>query len=342
MEEFKIYDKKAYSHGFESIYSLQNVDLRTVRKVVSEKEQMLPIKKHEPWQIDLFTQNMAFYLDEPISVLELSLQAERRLVENGVMQIHHLVAVKNQLSQIKGLGLGHFDEIDQKLAHYMASKQNLGLDFLSLLRALLGLIEGKKLCFLLEPFGLLDYFSLAPSDRMLVKNQNKKQEAFEEAKAFVKEAIRMPYLQAAMQKINATFVIPWMYRKGGFAKTNEIKERLQSLSAAPFAQVLHFLENIFFDGKFPFADFLFLVEEELFAADLLCQKMFTEVTSTALSYFKKRGSSFLLLDLIHYVCQEVGKKWFAVDAALVEQIFRTSVHFIVKRTEENQSTIFLR
>lgn len=359
-KDFKIYDKEAYSHGFEAIYTLQNVDLKTVRKVSFDQPQKQQnaarvSKKKPPSELFLdlgIAQSeviQSFYLDEPISVLALSLQAERRLFESDVKSLRDLLAFKDKgLSQVKGLGQGHIDEIIKKLEAYLEGKdlyETDRVDFLSLLRSLLGGLDGKKLCSILQPFGLAEQFAISPADRMSVKHQylQRKQDNYQEAVNEARTKDRLTLLKAALEKVVAAFIKPWMRRRQGIATNEEISERIQSKSAQEqhFYSAFQLIQDVYFDHEFPFASFLFPVEECVWAIDAETAQLYNTIIETAKTYFYALNLSYPFHDLVTYISKESARKWQAIDPLFVEKVLKTSSLFSIKRIQENQLSIFI-
>lgn len=321
-----VYDKKVYTHGFEEIYALEKIDVKSIRKVVTtaqvlteKSEGPIKQKKHEEIKVPQlrfgFTEQDewidSFKLQEPIFVLQLSSQAEKRLLEMGVRTLNDL----QNFSLFKGIGQGHVDEIQEKIKNYIGEDEPrvTQIDFLSLLKCVLGDLESKHTHLLLAPYHLADFFPITPGERMNVRHLNgaKREEALAKAFFEARKEERKLFIHNAFQKIFLAFIQPWLQRRGGLAKKEDIMERLLKKSFDPkiSSSALRLIINVYFDAKFPFDHVLIPIEASLYALNEDIKKRYIQITSKAKSYFYRHDVTYLFDEFLLFLAKDWTSNW---------------------------------
>lgn len=350
----------AYSHGLEKIYKLENVDLKSVRRIADysqensssedtvEFEQSIDLPLQLEFDLgDEFKSSIEhFVLREPINMLGLSRHAEKCLAERGLVLIKDLIeADLRQFVFIKGLGQGHIDDINRKLTNYIKGKalwDAKTIDFTSWLRTLVGDIDSKKGYVLLESFGLSGLFTLTPSENVEVKRLTleKRQEWIQEVKILLLQESKVKQLHQDLANIINVFVKPWMKCRFGIATEAEIHERLLNLSDNPAEAkaVLEFFKEYYFNDKSPLTGSLKSLDEGLFAADKHIEKIYKVVIERAMTYFYKNDVRYPLNKLVQLLECEFASNWNGFPTNFVEYLLRISPNFRVRKDETGKLT----
>ena len=192
--------KTAYSHGLEAIYALENIDIKSIRPILPLQAnkapgpkivpQIFPEKLSDQLELDLGDAYRgwidSFIKKEPIHVLGLSRHAEKCLLEHGKRVLGDLIHTNlKEFVFLKGMGQGHVDEIQQKLARYLEGRpleRCKKIDFASWIRSIVAAFDRKKVYVALESHHLSDLFSLSPSESVETRRLTlEKQEWIQEA-----------------------------------------------------------------------------------------------------------------------------------------------------------------
>lgn len=343
-----------YSNGFESIYALENVDVRTVRRMSTGKpaqsleSQELKlvhpdINESEELQLDfgeVFCGKMTPYRYlEPIQVLRLAAVSEKTLLEAGKRTVMDLIAlVDGNVPMIKGLGQGHIDEIRQSLQKYLqgwSKKPSPLIDFCGLVRCLLGHMEEGKIWLCLEPFQLTHLFQLNPAKLGDVKRLNKAQreEAYQRVKDESTGENRKVFLYEQIKRLGEVFVKPWLATRQGFAQEQEIIEYLKTVSVQPSetAAIWAFLKESYFRGEFPLQGGLVEVEPGIFCKDSTVRSWYYQVLKRANSYFYSLKVDYALGELEIFLQREFGREWTSFADGFIRRVLRTSRDFSLQR-----------
>lgn len=363
--DFKSFEevyKTSYSHGLESIYTIETVDLKTVRRIGGPPVKIIPKaaeascfpleKVNLQYEFDfgdVFFENMAsFVLEEPIQVLGLSKHAEKCLITNGMTNLNDLSnADLNQFIYLKGMGQGHIDEAQQKLNAYLEGhilKQCPFIDFSAWARSvLLFNSNSKKMFVALEPYQLSDLFVLSPAESVEVRmlTHEKRQEWRQEMMFdFLTERSGVV---SSIHKVVEVYLKPWMRRRHGLATQQEIMERMQRLADQPVMaeRVLEFFGAVYFDGRFALADNLIQRDDHLFFVDATSHKNYLEVIDKAKTYFYKSNLSYSLPELSHLLLREFAKAWISFSECYIEKCLRCSKCFRVRKGDSGLLTVRL-
>ncbi len=331
--------KTSYSHGFESIYALETVDIRSVRRLDLAKEAVsvpsLPAAKTASPQLQLdlgpgFRNWMVpTFMDEPVQVLLLSRPAEKCLLDIGKTHLR-------DLSDTLSVGQGHRDEIAIKLKSYLTGKETLALDFGSCIRSLCPPDKRTRCFLLLESFDLEGWMPLSISEGAEIRRLTKEQKL-----QWTEEALRIFKIDDFLKELIDVFINPWIYQRKGLATEDEIVERLEKYSVDSVDQVLHFLRVVSSEDNFPLAPFLHEVERGIYAATPWQAEAFQTIVGCARSYFCTTEQTFLLPHLISLVEREMARCWEGYEEGFAEKAVRLSASFRIGKNERNILTASL-
>ena len=356
--------KSSYSHGLEAIYALESIDLKSVRRLEESKPlnatQTLPKKcssiKFAP--VDQFELDFgnayrgwvdSFVLTEPIQVLRLSPHAEKILLANTKKLIQDLIGLESRdYLPLKGMGQGHIDEIQQKLQEYIGGRDLYHcreINFVALLRSLLGSLDRKKISIALEPFHLAELFTLTSAEAVEARHlsADKREEWLQQIKGEFKSELRLQYLHGSMKKVIEVFVKPWIRQRNGFATQDEIEERIFRMCDDPkIAQnIMKFISTIYCEGQNPFQKHLTCLDEGLYCADEWIPQPYRLVIQKAISYFYKSDLTYSLSHLTAMITREFGLEWISFHEGFIEKTLRYSPIFRVRKGLEGTLQIKL-
>ena len=354
--------QKAYTHGFENIYALENVDPRSIRlfQNASAEAEKRPkkarIKNTDQvsfqleFDLGLGFQNFIepFYLYESIQVLELSKFSEKILEQHFLKVIKDLLGYNFGSFVQKGIGQGHIDEIQLKLKNYLVDKDNnksYWIDFASFVRSLFGGISKKKIYVYLQEHNMQEMITLSSADVMEVKRllPGKREEWVQEVQVHLTHPNQYQFVHAKIKEITLNFCVPWMEKRCGFACIDEILTSLEGISIDPSLteKSFIFLSQLYFTGHFPVEPFLKKTSEGIFAVDLHFYNLFYLIQTQALSYFYKNSTSYLLDDLIHWLNREFAKQWKSIGENMIIKVLLLSPEFYIWKNSAGMNEIRL-
>lgn len=348
--------KSAYSHGFEAIYALENVDIRSVRPLHEAPAEKAKIKslqlpiilEEEPSQLDMdygpgFREWIEpFFLSEPIQVLGLSKHAEKCLLDHQKVLLKDLLGYDlRKLVFLKGMGQGHIDEIKGKLQSYVEGKEVArakNIDFASWIRTLVSNSTIKKKLFVcLEEYHLAELISLTSVERMEVRRltPEKRTEWKKEGGEELNTESRCLLFRRQMGLICDAFVKPWLARRLGVATSIEIQERLERMSLYPelATRALHFFSEIYCNSFFSLAHSLHGVGPELYCIDAQTKEAYEIIINRALTYFYKDGLHYNLEQLVGLLSRECAKFWIGFPEGFPEKVLRLSPLFSIRKCD---------
>lgn len=344
--------KTSYSHGLEDIYALENVDIKSVRKIgdVTKKtpekvaETSKPSKKkNKPSQLmlDLGCEHTglipSFLFREPIQVLNLSRPAEKCLIDHGKLLLKDLIGSNLQeLIFIKGIGQGHIDEVGSKLKQYLEERsldQCDSIDFSSWILSLTAGLERKKIFVLLQQYQLADLLSLTPMESVEVNriSEDKRALWIQEMRTILQTEKTKKMVLEDVQNVTDAFIQPWMRRRHFMATSDELLERMQKVSErqAIVIHALDFLSALYFNGQSPIESQLLCMDKEFFSSEKSVSHMHTFIVNKALSYFYKPTVVYPLGQLIQLIEKECAKQWIGFPDGFLEKVLRHSSHLNV-------------
>lgn len=344
--------KTSYSHGLEAIYTLENIDLKSIRPIEKSKPALpsapkFPHSKSHPLSLQLefdfgdeYSGSMEAFLNvEPITVLGLSRHAEKCLLGNGKKVLKDLMHANLQdFVFFKGMGQGHLDEIQQKLNQYLDGRtleKSRSVDFAAWIRSLIAALDRKKTYVAVHSYNLSDLFTLSPAETVEVNRLTleKKQELIEEGLQLFREESRHQAVTISMRKMVNVFLKPWIRRRLGIASKSELTERLQRISENPLiaTNVLKFFTDVYFDGLFPPTLDLYQVDEDLYCADEMTASAYCLIVKGALSYYYNPEISYTLSQLVSFLEREFALQWSGFAEGFVEKVLFQSPCFRVRK-----------
>lgn len=348
--------KTAYSHGLESIYKLENVDLKTVRRLAENVVEETPkntfsFSYEESDELDLgpgFRKWIPPFLrEEPIQVLQLNKVSEKCLCEHGFKTLHDLMTTDlNRLVYVKGMGQGHIDEIKHQLNKYTRSKplhKAYQIDFVSWIKSLTFDMNLKKVYVLLEKYHLEGLVSLTPMESVEVRKLDKVRKEEIGAEILREIQLKTSHVEARFDGILQTFVIPWMERRFGMATEEEILERLERVSFKPAVaeKALAFFKEVFFEGQFPFHKGLSCAREIYFAGSYAL-KAFSQLEQSLDSYFYHPTVYYALDELYRFLTRDYSLKWRRLEEGFFEKTLKLHPHYSVFKDAHQVVSVSLR
>ncbi len=349
--------KAAYSHGLEAIYSLETVDIKTVRRLSESqpppqapKKVAAPVVLQDQLEFDFGSAYRGwmepFIVKEPIQILNLSKQAEKCLIDNGKGQLRHLIeADLRSFVFFKGMGQGHLDEIKQKLTQYLEGhslKQATKVDFASWMKTLIAAQDRKRCFVLLEQYELTELVTLTPAEgaEMRRLTPEKRQQWIAEMVKIVDE--RGGEVRNDFATLMEVFVKPWIRARGGYATRRELEERFMQVSEDPrlTPRVLAFLTDLFLDRS-DYTRFLVSADADLFCADAGQVDAYQMIVNQVNSYFYQPQVSYRLQDLIAWIERELAAKWLGFPDTFLEKLLRLSPRYRIRKAPDGKLHIRL-
>ena len=356
---FEDHVQSAYSLGLAKTYALETIDPKSIRKLGAAKEKkQTPSKSYTPptyslediqYQLDLGPAHrdwvQPLMLLQPLSSLRLSSQAEHALFRIGCHSVSDVI--QRDLAS-SGIPQGHIDEIENKLDQSALSQQHgycRHFDIASLLRILAAQSDVRKVCLLLEEFGLHEALSLPTATWAEVKRvtSERRKRWSEEAQTSLLNSDAYTTYQECTSEVVLVFIARWLRQRGGLGRRFEISERLAKITSnsmllAPF---LKFARDTFHQGSCPLSAFLPAPEPDLFCADDSTLEHYEAVRNCALSYFVKPTDKYELEHLTRLVAQQLCRAWLAVDEKFIRTSIRLSNYFSVQKGFCGQCMVYL-
>lgn len=360
LQSFEETYKTSYSHGLESIYALENVDIKSVRRI--ETPLKTKPKRHENKKIhteplqeeldlgDEFKKWIpSFVKKEPIHVLELSRHAEKCLIENGKSRLGDLIGANlKEFVFLRGMGQGHIEEIYQKLNDYIeghALEKCYQVDFSSWLKSLVAAHDRKKVFAFLESYDLTELISLSPTENMEVRKLTleKKQEWMEELLSKIVQPVQKNAVWLDMQQIINVFFKPWIRQRAGFASKEELNERMQRMSTHAMigSRVLSLLQSLYFEGGAIFNHFLQQVDRDVYCCDAYQARHYKKIIEKAKTYFYKPSVYYSCRELVGMLEREFSRTWIGYEEGYIEKILQLSPCFHMRKGVSGQLEIHL-
>ncbi len=333
-----------YTDGFEAIYALEEVNLKTVRKLVADKVEEAPqvvveLVEEPQAQFEFVGEERmdSLRLKEPVRMLRLSPQAERVLVAAGKKTLGDLASLEG----VKGLGQGHIDEIRAKRGPLVA--RTPVVEWKSLVHALLGWLDKKAQGCFLEGYGLEGLVSMNSAETTMLKHMSADQRQTLVVEGREAWAMGKGLIETTMSQVRDAFLIPWMRSRGGFSSEEELLERLLRVSDDPVKArpIVRMIAQESFAGAFPFAEGLVEAEKGLYCTEESIRDAFILVVGRAKSYFYKPGLSYPLNQLVGYLAQEFGQRWQSFHETFVVNALRRSHSFRVRKGSQHHLVIRL-
>lgn len=365
-EEWQAVQDRAYTHGLEAIYALENVDISSVRRLSQEEHAPSADKNRiastQPLSLSRVPPSVQLYFDlgvgfrreirplvlsEPIQVLRLAPQAERCLLENGRTTLQDVLELDLASLAFQGMGQGHIDEMEQKISHYLmerAKRPCRKVDFRCFLSCLLATQARLSAFVFLEPYGLETLFPLSAGDGMTLRRMNlsKRMDLKEELLQRLREPAKRHFIATKLEEIAEVLVRPWIEQRKGLATWEEVEERLESISVVPHytRKVLNFLGQVYYGGKMPFHEALIALDDNAVTARSDTAAEFHKVIQTAHSYYYLPTLHYPLSTLVSLVEREEARNWQGFPEGFVEKAIRLASSFHCRRDTTGISCVW--
>jgi hypothetical protein len=360
---FEQQHKGSYTHGLEKIYSLESVDVSTVKNISSLSEPATDTKEAAKmrWSPSLdpqlslpfggsFRESIPpFVLREPIQMLELSKRVESHLLDHSKMLIGDLLPKAVASDEcFKGLGQGHIDEVETKLQKYLEGTSihhATSIDFLSWLKTLVGGVTPKKGATLLESWKLPSFMPLSLAEKWELQHlsDDKRLAWIADAVKEFQSIDKIASVKADLHQVIDVFIKPWVERRFGLARQAELIERLYHVSYSPSTadKVFKWLSTLYFEGGFPMTSYLYPLEEGLFAINAHAADAYRSIMDIALSYFYNLKVHYPLSSLVMWIGRECARKWHNFSLLHIEKVLRISPQLRVRKATNGELMVKL-
>lgn len=342
--------RRSYSHGFEEIYALQDVDLSTVRAIdaieqpeVKESKPSKICRSQPPAQISLplggqHCETMpSFVLEEPIQVLGLPAHLEAYLHGKKIEKIRTLIE-EGELDK---------PEIASKFEDYTNGKLLYDCDrinFGAWLRSLLGHVPYLKAHIALEPYGLSYLYPLTPQLKVEWRRLDKAARLAAGAQTW--EQWRTGGLASrfneSARKVADVYLRPWMRRRQGLAFGYELLERLERIGEDPdeARHVIQCLEaNL--THSFIFDRCLCHADNGLYADSLETSQAYDQLIDVAMTYFYNEHLIYDFDRIVDFLLKELARRWDHFDELFVIRALRYSPQFRVRKGVNQKLQVWL-
>lgn len=328
-----------YSHGLEAIYTLENIDVSSIKKINPQpainasikhlsngvnQNSFFSVKNYieRPNTLQLefdFGPNYrgympSFILLESIHVLSLSPLAEKCLREHRINTIQQLLSVDpKDLIFFKGMGQGHIDEIFQQLNIYLKGKSleaSRLVNFSALVRSLFPSIDLKKNHIFLSFYGLQELFPLSSAEVLEVKRLSI------DKKKGIHDALlndlysQKTILHEKLKQFTDVFIIPWIEKRGGLSSKEELIERMERISESPtlFLNIHSFLSKLFYEDDFILKKLLSYNKDIYFSREIILNYYYVLIEK-AYKYFYCPTAEYPFLQFIKLLFEDFAKEW---------------------------------
>lgn len=350
--------------GLARLYSMEEVDPATVRRVGEEEKKEIPPDSKEEVLLHSF-QPLAYeeqcepfhqdeeldfgvgfrewirplFLEEPLEKLQLSSQAHKALQELGIFTLAHALEFGAQRGGVKrGLGQGHVDEMNQALNLYLKGKdsqRSYSLDMKTLLSSIWGTIDRMQLAAVLSFYGIPPFDALSHEETATLKHMSRSQQdvLLQQGQEAMQHTRCWERLRCALDDTFAAFIKPWMLRRGGIATAEQLEERLLSLCENP--QEAEVLFSVLQATYFPQGNFwatgLLPCVGGLYAAEPSKVHQVALIHRLTDSYFYREKLRYPVSQLIHYMLRECAAHWVDFSETFLLDVLRSSsLYYLVR------------
>lgn len=341
----------SYSHGLEKIYAFETINPLSVKSLVIKQQidsiSHLPINATKEQLLFNFgpshTEGLpSLRLKEPISSVQLSPFAGKALMQKAIKTVEDACRFLESIQkgeQPAGLGLGHIDELTDKLATFIGTNPfglKKAIHWQSLIRLSCQDMEPKERYCFLARYGLEKLYVMSPPDLQEIGRMTSEQIERTIDKCYA--LLATDELSSYAGKIVEAFVLPWMRRRDGIALRTEIQQRLLSLSEDGdfFWQIQAFLNDVCPLLQLP------QVGRDAYACDLTSACEFHQVEELLKSYFYQPFCRYPLKKLIYYVRRQLALGAIAVTDRFIEKVINHSSHFLVVSLDAKEAEVVQR
>lgn len=337
---FETLSKTVYSHGLESIYALETVDIKTLKRM-EEPKKVTPVHKV---QVATFARELPFEdrfretlpstrLSLPIECLELSKPLIVRLKERGIGNLFELREIKDKILSDRSLGQNFIDELRRCFETTFEGKELdfvQTIDWISFLKGAVFPIDKRGAYLLLKEVGLEEVVQIPLSLKLSVKTISEvlKGELIEEAKRSLQTLSLTPFFDV--------FVIPWMRGRHGIATRGEIIERLSCV--ADEGEIAKLIVPFLCEKTSTFEKNLKKVMGDLLTIDSAALSKIQEIEALSKSYFYAPQIIYPLEQLVSCLLKDLAERFIFASHGEVEAVLKNLDVFRVRR-DQNQALI---
>ncbi len=334
----------AYTHGLESIYSLENVDPDSIRplslglrtEVTADAVENNDLLPSEPRELQLYLDIPPEYrhwlrpvlYEEPLEVLQLSNHAEQCLRMRDFHTIGQLLDI--DLTTL-GLGQGHYDEIASQLSDFTKGRPKYSTtlwDWGAFLRVLCYRGDVREVYPLLQRYGLEGLLFLPRSVRAELKGWHRKG-GVDRALEQLRFGTPAEYFREQMAEVVGVLVKRWLRGRNEMASTLELRERLElcSRDVGEFTSVWDLLSFVYSPSGALLAQALTQVSDDLYCVDAEAARRYHAVQRAAVDYFRPESCTYAVEHLVSLLLRDPRSVWCGWSEAFVENVLVMSPLF---------------
>jgi len=359
-----------YNSGFENIYALKNIDVKTIRKIgerpaapidnkqseknnfKKEENKKVPVcyqkKEKQPKKfnstLDLYDDNImtALVLEEPISQLNLSGQASKSCLDNDINIIGDIFRMEKEDS-FEGIACGHIDEIVQKSHGYTGDIDLYNVrevDFESLVKCLIGDLDPLAIYCFLKGYSLEGLVRLTNENiaQFKVMKSEDISRLSEKGCKLLRQTSKRDFVEKHCSKIFHFFFRGWMMSRYCVASYDDIIERLVrvSLNAKVVFKVMDLIQALYYEESNYLANFFNEVDSYTYTWDNESARRYKLVSKRADTYFYNYGLRYDLHSFIKMLSAEFARGWLGFEEGFVEHVLKISPAFRIRKAEDQK------
>jgi len=349
-----------YTHGLEDIYSIEKIDLGSIRKIgegekKEKKESGETCKRASnaehrlnQFELDLdgeYRESLpSFACSVLLSCLKIKKETLKILKRQGYTRVSDLMAIDWSACACSGvLGQGHIDEVKEALANFLDGRElsfATSVDFFTLVLRSIESISSKEAFLILEKYGLENLVVLSTAERVELRrlSQGERQRLVEQIKQKLLNESDQGDILESIAKVHAVFLKPWMRQRAGIAREYEVLERLLAIgeNGDKTLGCLRYFADLFYGGEYAFYHDLAAIDDELLCVDSDVLSRYQQISRCAESYFHRGSDCYALDALIGFVCRELARCWIYVEELFIEKTIRCNSRFFVFRSKEGK------
>ncbi|MBS0654272.1 MAG: hypothetical protein JSR46_00705 [Verrucomicrobia bacterium] len=334
-----------YSHGLEKVYAFETVDPRTVRTLSVEtaaEPQAAPKQaettavhtpaKEEQLLFSFVAHLPSLRLQEPIEVLGLTPFAQKGLLSLNKKTVQEaLELIRSNQRTHKGLGQGHIEEIQTKIAAYLHdhTDNKPSIDFKALCRILCHDLDSKERYIVLSSCSLQSLTTISAAETAEIERWTRKERLRCLSAAITScQTKHADFLKAILKQISEAYLISWVQQRHGFTTRAELLQCMQGLSGDPQAvKGAILLLELLCSPQTLFDRVLDPIEPNVYAANSKIKEDFLYICRQGASYFYHPFVTYPLEMLVQFIRKDLTRKWIGLEEGFIEKVLTTSSRF---------------
>lgn len=340
--------ENVYSHGLESIYAIETIDLKTIKplNIINEsapstkKKYTHPLLDPEfPFGSEFNQTISSFILNESVQALDLSKPCLQILTDFNLFYIRDVTKIDFNDLEIHSNFKKISSEIQPKLDAYLKEKQIyecVTIDFEAWIKSLISENHIKHY-FLLKHYDLTHLISVTPIMSVEIKRtkENDYLKYINDSKEELKTIDRQGLNNLNKEIITKSFLKPWIHGRHGIVKEYELLDYLEQLAENThnFHSCIRLLSDIYEENNFIFKNNLITIYPELYCINESVYKNYKKIEGILKSYFPKSKETYLMNELIVFVIKELLIHWDSVEEEFVRKVIKTSPFFKINRNK---------